>query len=250
VWGAALTAAQLRIVLEPRRRQADHLNRRRCKIHTSTTYRRRIRRRRRRNRGGWNSGGGGGKELAKGDQEVGGKQRRLGGQVGERRLAVGEEGEAVGEEGAGEGAAVGGAGGPLLGHPQPRTVEDGQLAGAEAHAHQAGQRLHFELHIAALGEEGEELEPASRLADLYQNEKKGRVLGLGRRSIDANYLRMASTVSHKQLFLSRYCKSVFRIYDIFVWIRIRGSMPLTNGSGFGSGSCYFVTELQDANKKI
>jgi hypothetical protein len=23
------------------------------------------------------------------------------------------------------------------------------------------------------------------------------------------------------------------------WIRIRGSMPLTNGSGFGSGSCYF-----------
>jgi hypothetical protein len=24
-----------------------------------------------------------------------------------------------------------------------------------------------------------------------------------------------------------------------VWIRIRESMPLTNGSGFGSGSCYF-----------
>ncbi len=31
--------------------------------------------------------------------------------------------------------------------------------------------------------------------------------------------------------------SVFRIHDIFVGIRIRGSMPLTNGSG--SGSCYF-----------
>ena len=30
-----------------------------------------------------------------------------------------------------------------------------------------------------------------------------------------------------------------RIHDILVWIRIRGSMPLTNGSGFGSGSCYF-----------
>ncbi len=30
--------------------------------------------------------------------------------------------------------------------------------------------------------------------------------------------------------------SVFRIHDILVWIRIRGSMPLTNGSG--SGSCY------------
>ncbi len=31
------------------------------------------------------------------------------------------------------------------------------------------------------------------------------------------------------------------LHDIFVWIRIRGSMPLTNGSwsGFESGSCYF-----------
>ena len=33
-----------------------------------------------------------------------------------------------------------------------------------------------------------------------------------------------------------FCVSpVFRIHDILVWIRIRGSMPLTNGSG----SCYF-----------
>jgi hypothetical protein len=32
---------------------------------------------------------------------------------------------------------------------------------------------------------------------------------------------------------------VFRIHDILVWIRIRGSMPLTNGSGFRSGSCFF-----------
>ncbi len=32
---------------------------------------------------------------------------------------------------------------------------------------------------------------------------------------------------------------------------IRGSMPLTNGSGFGSGSCYIlVIDLQDANKKL
>jgi hypothetical protein len=31
---------------------------------------------------------------------------------------------------------------------------------------------------------------------------------------------------------------MFRIHDILVWIRIRihGSMPLTNGPGFGSGS--------------
>jgi hypothetical protein len=36
---------------------------------------------------------------------------------------------------------------------------------------------------------------------------------------------------------------VFRIHDILVWIRIRGSMPLTYGSGsgsrYGSWSCYF-----------
>jgi hypothetical protein len=30
--------------------------------------------------------------------------------------------------------------------------------------------------------------------------------------------------------------AVLRIHDILGWIRIRGSMPLTNGSGFGSGS--------------
>jgi hypothetical protein len=38
-------------------------------------------------------------------------------------------------------------------------------------------------------------------------------------------------------------ESVLRIHDILVriWIRIRGSMPLTNGfgSGCGSGSFYF-----------
>ncbi len=33
--------------------------------------------------------------------------------------------------------------------------------------------------------------------------------------------------------------AVLRIHDIFVWIRIRISMPLTNGSGCGSGSCFF-----------
>jgi hypothetical protein len=31
-------------------------------------------------------------------------------------------------------------------------------------------------------------------------------------------------------------QAVLRIHDILVWIRIRGSMPLTNGSGFGGGS--------------
>ncbi len=40
-------------------------------------------------------------------------------------------------------------------------------------------------------------------------------------------------------FLNRFvwCLAVLRIHDILVWIRIRGSMPLTDGcgSGFGSG---------------
>ncbi len=41
---------------------------------------------------------------------------------------------------------------------------------------------------------------------------------------------------------------MLRIHDILVWIRIRESMPLTNGSG--SDPVIFVTELQDTNKKL
>jgi hypothetical protein len=41
---------------------------------------------------------------------------------------------------------------------------------------------------------------------------------------------------------------MFRIYDFLVWIRIRGFMPLTNGSG--SGFVIFVIDLQDRNKKL
>jgi hypothetical protein len=44
-------------------------------------------------------------------------------------------------------------------------------------------------------------------------------------------------------FVRLLATAVLRIHDILVWIRIRGSMPLTNGSGsgsgFGMGSCYF-----------
>jgi hypothetical protein len=39
--------------------------------------------------------------------------------------------------------------------------------------------------------------------------------------------------------VSKGLKAVLRIHDILVWIRIRGSMPQTNGSGCGSGSFYF-----------
>ncbi len=46
--------------------------------------------------------------------------------------------------------------------------------------------------------------------------------------------------------------AVFRIHYILVWIRIRGSMSLTNGSGSGNGAAdpdpaIFVVDLQVAN---
>ncbi len=50
-----------------------------------------------------------------------------------------------------------------------------------------------------------------------------------------------SGAQYIQSVLWRLLKAVLRIHDILVWIRIRiwirGSMPLTNGSG--CGSCYF-----------
>ncbi len=51
-------------------------------------------------------------------------------------------------------------------------------------------------------------------------------------------LKLLNTVSYK-IILSTVFSTVLRIHDIFGWIRIRGSMPLTNGSGSVSGSCYF-----------
>jgi len=40
--------------------------------------------------------------------------------------------------------------------------------------------------------------------------------------------------------------SVLWIHEILVRIRIRGSLPLTNGIG---SSCYFVSDLEDVNNK-
>jgi len=42
--------------------------------------------------------------------------------------------------------------------------------------------------------------------------------------------------------------AVLRIREILERIRIRGSVLLTNGSG--SGFCYFVIDVQDANKRL
>jgi hypothetical protein len=42
--------------------------------------------------------------------------------------------------------------------------------------------------------------------------------------------------------------TVLRIHDILVQIRIRGSLPLTNGCT-DSDPSIFVNDLQDANKK-
>ena len=45
-------------------------------------------------------------------------------------------------------------------------------------------------------------------------------------------------------------KSVLRIHEILIWIRIRGSMTLTYGSGCGSGSCYFHHWPSRRQKKL
>ncbi len=47
-------------------------------------------------------------------------------------------------------------------------------------------------------------------------------------------------------------QAVMRIHDIFVSIRIHGSMPLTNGSRSGADPdpSIFIVDLQDANKKL
>jgi hypothetical protein len=57
--------------------------------------------------------------------------------------------------------------------------------------------------------------------------------GLSRLRPQAVCLHLPAPVC--RLLQSRFLLAVLRIHDFLVWIRIRGSMPLTNGSG----SCYF-----------
>jgi hypothetical protein len=61
-----------------------------------------------------------------------------------------------------------------------------------------------------------------------------------------NFLGRKLTNSH------RHRKAVLQIHDILVQIRIRGSMPLTNGFGPNAtpDPAIFVIDLQDANKKL
>jgi len=60
------------------------------------------------------------------------------------------------------------------------------------------------------------------------------------------------STTYQRVFIIHFStqqKLVFLMHDSLVWIRIRRSMPLTNGSGFGSGSpVIFVIDLLDANK--
>jgi hypothetical protein len=58
-----------------------------------------------------------------------------------------------------------------------------------------------------------------------------------------------------QRMITVFCKnsvSVLRIHDILAWIRIRRSMPLTNGpdSDPDPDAAIFVTDLQDAKRKL
>ena len=58
-------------------------------------------------------------------------------------------------------------------------------------------------------------------------------------SLTVKYLKPIhfSNVHITYYFFAHFFQSVLRIHDILGWIRIRipGSMPLTNRSGFGSG---------------
>jgi hypothetical protein len=65
-------------------------------------------------------------------------------------------------------------------------------------------------------------------------------------SLKIKFSKHKNKVDFNLHWYHKYLRS-WRIHDILGWIRIwiRGSMPLTNGSGSGcgSGSCFFVIDL-------
>jgi hypothetical protein len=64
------------------------------------------------------------------------------------------------------------------------------------------------------------------------------------RLVSGSVARPLSPSTH-QLF--SYSRTAASVHDILVWIRIRGSMPLTNGSGSGSGFGLFLFSLLTFN---
>jgi hypothetical protein len=84
------------------------------------------------------------------------------------------------------------------------------------------------LGLDELGEQGE----AARLLDEHPV-----LLGLAE-----GPQGVRSATRHLKYSQDYCCQGqVLRIHDILLWIRIwiRGSIPLTSGSGFGSRSCFF-----------
>ncbi len=86
-----------------------------------------------------------------------------------------------------------------------------------------------------------------------EQQRAGAVAATGKLSWNASFplpqgdLRYCLICRFRKLSQTLFL-AVLRIHDILVWIRIRGSMSLT--SGFGSRSCFFVIDLQDAKKLL
>jgi hypothetical protein len=71
----------------------------------------------------------------------------------------------------------------------------------------------------------------------YVNDYQGKCLLFGP-NMDVRCMGLAVHCSLCELGQGLWT-TILHISDILVWIRIRVSMPLINGSGCGSGSCYF-----------
>jgi hypothetical protein len=70
-------------------------------------------------------------------------------------------------------------------------------------------------------------------------------------SLTAYWVIRHGALSKDLIYVLIVFRPVFRIRDIFVWIRIRGSMPLTiMYPYFDPDPAIFVIDLQDASKKL
>ncbi len=105
----------------------------------------------------------------------------------------------------------------------------------------AGQYILLSTSVLPDPESGTFFNPWIRIRDTFFPDpvSGSRIPDLGSRIPDLGSQTHISESLVKIFGL--YWVTVLRIHDILGWIRIRirGSMPLTNGSGFGSGSFYF-----------